>query len=405
MDRDIAKLYSNVWNRRFNRRALLQGMGLTAAALARSNMAAAATAFVQSGSRPDGPAPRGKYSAPVIDAHVHWYPPEFVALIEKEGAANGVRDIRRNQMGELEATVPGPHPYAPRATFRRDMTDTGRIMKMMDDRDVDISVLAQTNPHILWAPPAFGLKLARAINDATSALHGKYPQRILGSITLPLQDINLSLQELERARALPGMRAVTITENILGKNLSDKSFWPLWERLEALGLPLFLHNLDPISERLVEDDYTMINVLGNPFEATIAATALVLGGVMDEFPKLEVFLPHSGGFFPFVTPRIDFSMGNAEYSHRGRTNAFRNLKLPRASDYVRRFHYDLILHSPKLTRYLIDLVGVDRVVCGTDFPQAMAVMKPVEYVEAIPGITRREAEMILCVNPARLLKL
>jgi aminocarboxymuconate-semialdehyde decarboxylase len=345
-----------------------------------------------------------RYSKPVIDAHVHWYPPEFVDLIEKEGAANGVTNIHRNEKGELECIVPGAHPYAPRASFRRDMTDTNQIIKMMDNREVDQSVLSQTNPHVLWAPPEFGLKLSRAINDATSALHVKYPQRFLGAITLPMQDVNLSLQELDRGSKLPGMRAVNITENILGKNLSDKMFWPVWERCEALGLPVFLHNLDPISERLVEKDYSMINVLGNPFEATIAATALVLGGVMDAFPKLDVFLPHAGGFFAFVTPRIDFSMGTAEYAPSGRTDALRNLKQPRASDYRRRFHYDLILHDLKLTRSLIDIVGVDRVVCGTDFPQRMGLMKPVEYVEAIPGITKREREMILCENPARLLK-
>ena len=76
-----------------------------------------------------------------------------------------------------------------------------------------------------------------------------------------------------------------------------------------------------------------------------------------------------------------------------------------ASAYLRRFHYDLIIHSPKLARMLIEQVGVDRVACGTDRPQGMAIFKPVEYVEAIPNITRREAEMILCENPARLLKL
>ena len=146
------------------------------------------------------------------------------------------------------------------------------------------------------------------------------------------------------------MRAVNITENILGKNLGDKSFWPVWDAIEAANLPIFLHNVDPISERLVEKDYTMINVLGNPFEATIAATALVLGGVMDAFPKLDVYLPHAGGFFAFVTPRTDWSMGTAEYAPRGRTNSFKNLKQPRASDYRRRFHYDLIMHDPKFTR-------------------------------------------------------
>ncbi len=346
-----------------------------------------------------------KYDKPVIDAHVHWYPPEFVDLIEKEGAANGVKEIVRNKDGELECVVPGYHPYAPRATFRHAMTDSDVVMKMMDDRNVDLSVLAQTNPHVLWAPPAFGLKLARAINDSTSAFSVKYPKRILGAITLPLQEPALALQELDRAAKLPGMKAVNFTENILGKNLSDKNVWPLYERIQSLGLPMFLHNVDPISERLVEKDYSMINVLGNPFEATIACASLVLGGVMDEFPRLEVFMPHAGGVFVFLTPRMDWSMGTAEYSPRGRTNTFKNLKLSRASDYRRRFHYDLILHDPKITRMMIDIVGADRIVCGTDFPQGMAVMKPVEYVEAIPNVTQRERELILCENPARLLKL
>ena len=349
---------------------------------------------------------RFRYSKPIIDAHVHWYPAEFAALIEKEGAANGLLDVRRNENGEVTAKLPGYHPYTGGGmTFRRNMTDTNLIIKMADDRHVDVSVMTQTNPHVLWAPPAFGLKLSQAINDATSALHVKYPNRFRGAITLPMQDVTLALQELERARKLPGMPAVNITENILGKNLSDKAFWPVYERCEALGLPIFLHNVDPISERLVEKDYSMINVLGNPFEATIAATALVLGGVMDAFPKLDVYFPHAGGFFAFVTPRMDWSMGTAEYAQRGRTNSFKNLKQPRASDYRRRFHYDLIMHDPKITRMLIDLVGADRVVSGTDYPQGMGIMKPVEYVEAIPNITQREAEMILCENPARLLKL
>jgi len=351
------------------------------------------------------PQPKYQYGKPVIDAHFHWYPPEFADLIEREGAANGVTNIRRNANGELECVVPGDHPYAPRAVFRRDMTDVNLMLKAMDDRNVDMCTLTQTNPHILWAPPAFGVKLAQTINDASSALCVKYPKRFTAAVTLPMQDLNASMAELERGRKLPGMKAVNMPENVLGKNLDDKSLWPLYERIEALNLPIFLHNLDPISERLMEKDYTMINILGNPFEATIAATALVLGGVMDAFPKLDIFLPHGGGFFAFATPRIDWSMGTATYSPRGRTETFKNVKLPRASDYLRRFHYDLAMHDPKLTRMLIDIVGADRVVCGTDFPQGMSIRKPVEYVEAIPNITEKERQLILCENPARLLRL
>lgn len=346
--------------------------------------------------RADGRSVRSpRFTAPVIDAHMHWYPPEFAKLLETEGPANGAV-ISRTADGLLTVQVPGGERYLPAGSaFRREMTDVDTIIKAADARGVDISVLTQTNPHVVWAPPAFGLKLSQAINDASVALHAKYPKRFLGTITLPLQDPALALEELERGAKLPGMPAVNVTENVRDKNIHDKSFWPIWERCEALGLPLFLHNVFPISQRLIEKEFSMMNLLGNPFEATIAAMALVLGGVMDAFPKLEVFLPHAGGFFPFALPRLEYAMASGD---------FKQVKHP-ASHYLRRFHYDLILHSPTLTRTLIDLVGIDRVVSGTDYPQRMGIKDPIEYVNSIPGITKREAEMILCENPARLLRL
>lgn len=379
-------------DRSLARREFIAGLG----AIGATALIGSARASAQQSAR--------KYSKPVIDAHVHWYPKEFIALLEKEGAANGATVTRTE--GGLQVKTPGGQYYSPNgSSVRTSMSDVAHMIKLDDERGVDMSVLVQTNPHVIWASPEFGLKLARAINDATSALHVQHPKRFVGSIALPLQDVKLSLQELERARKLPGLPTVNFTENVNEKNIGDKSFWPIYERCEQLNMPIFLKNVNPVHQRLIEKDYSMINALGNPFEATIAATSLMLSGALDEFPKLDVYLPHAGGFFAFVTPRMDWSMGTAEYAQRGRTNSFKNLKQPRASDYRRRFHYDLIMHDPKLTRYLIDIVGADRVACGTDYPQGMAVMKPVAYVEAIPNITRREAEMILCENPARLVRL
>jgi len=382
------------------RRDFLAGM----AALGSASLLPPEIAAAQEQVQPIADKTKYKYSKPIIDARTEWYAPSYVDQIEKEGAANGVTEIHRNELGELECTVPGSHPYAPRARFRREMMDVDIILKGMDDRDVNMYTLTQTNPHVLWATPSFGLELARVINNDTSALCAKYPTRFTGAITLPLQDVHASLYELERARKLPGMRAVEITENILGRNIGDKDFWPLYEAIEAANLPIFTDNIDPFSERMIENDYSMMNVLGNPFEATMAATSMVLSGAMDQFPNLDIFMIHAGGFFAFATPRMDWSMGTAAYFPQGRTKSFANLKLPRASDYRRRFHYDLILHDPNITRMLIDLVGVDRVTCGTGFPQGMGIMKPVEYVESIPNITQRECEIILCENPARLLR-
>jgi aminocarboxymuconate-semialdehyde decarboxylase len=380
-----------------------------------TTLAAAGAATVLPGARASARQTTRRYSKPVIDLHFHWYPREFMDLLEKEGAANGAL-VSRSKTGDLVVQTPvfkrgfngeeivlkpsaggGGGGEGGNSRFGDKLkTDVAAMIKDMDDAGIDMDVCSQTNPHVLWAPPAFGLKLAQAINDGTSRLHQQHPTRFTGTITLPLQDATLSLQELERARKLPGMRAVNIIENVRGKNLGDESFWPIWEKCEQLGLPLFLKNVDTLSERMTDAGASQMNIISNPFEATIAATSLMLSGALDAFPKLEVYLPHAGGFFAFVTPRIDHAM---------RSNIGRGKMKQTASAYLRRFHYDLILHSPKLTRVLIDQVGADRVACGTDRPQGMAIFKPVEYVEAIPGITRKEAEMILCENPARLLKL
>ncbi len=336
--------------------------------------------------------PGGRRYAKVIDAHAHWYPREFVTLLENEGPSYGAMMGRSPKGFSMVQSVPGGTQSS---TMPPNMIEFDLILKEMDEREVDMYALSMTNPMVYWCPPAFGLKLSIAHNDACAAACVKYPQRFVGTIMLPMQDTKLAVQELERAAKLPGMRAVYLAEHINGKNLHEKQFWPVYERAEALGLPLFLHNLYPTgAERM--HDYFMINVLGNPYEAGYAATSLVYGGVMDAFPTLEVYLPHAGGTFPWLIWRLDYGIGVCP--------AVKHMKQP-ASAYLRRFHYDIITHSNTIMRDLINMVGVDRIVMGTDFPQGMAVRKPVDFVESIPGLSRREREMILSDNPARLLKL
>lgn len=344
------------------------------------------------------------YDRPIIDAHYHWYPQEFVDLMVKEGPDNGATIEGPNEEGSYTAILPKGAGYAEGggSTFRREMRDFDIMFRQMDDRDVNMYVLTMTHPHLNWASPEFGLKLAQTYNNANSAAHVRYPDRLVGSMLLPMQAPELAIQELERAAKLPGIKAVQIAENINGTNLHDQRFWPVYERIEALNLPILLKNINPMYFRLTETEngFSMVNYLGNPFEATTACTALMLGGVLDAFPNLDFYLPHAGGFFAFVTPRIDHAMRRNRDSSQ-----FKKMKRPLASDYRSRFHYDLIMHSPQLMRYLIDLVGVEQVVCGTDYPQGMAIMQPVDYVEQIPGITKQEAQAILCDNPARLLRL
>ena len=334
----------------------------------------------------------GRRYAKVIDAHAHWYPREFVTLLEQEGPRYGAKMGKTREGFTLVESVPGGTQTS---VLKPDMIEFDLILKEMDEREVDMYALSMTNPMVYWCPPQFGLKLSIAHNDACAAACVKYPQRFVGTISLPMQDAKLAVAELERAAKLPGMRAVYLAENINGKNLHEKEFWPVYERAEALGLPLFLHNLYPTGGERMKD-FFMINTLGNPYEAGYAAVSLVNGGVLDAFPKLDVYLPHAGGTFPWLIGRLDYGIGvGPELKH---------MKKP-ASAYLRRFHYDIITHSPTILKALIDMVGVDRIAMGTDYPQGMAVRKPVDFVESIPGLTRRARAMILSDNPARLLKI
>jgi aminocarboxymuconate-semialdehyde decarboxylase len=334
---------------------------------------------------------QGREKYRIVDAHAHWYPQAFVDLMEKEGPANGARMGKDAAGNPVVQHVPGATQTS---VMRRNMTDVDIIIKEMDERGVDLYALSMTNPMVYWAPPAFAMKLSQAANDAGSALHQKYPQRFVGTIMLPMQDPKLAVEELDRAAKLPGMRAINIGEHVNGKNLHEKMFWPVYERCEAYGLPIFTHNLYPFGAERLKDLY-LINVLGNPYEDGVAAFSLVLGGVLDAFPKLDVYLPHGGGTFPWLVGRADYGIQMSP--------ALKHMKQP-ASAYLRRFHYDIIVLNPKIMRMLIDFVGADRIVMGTDFPQLMGVKKPIEFIDTVPGLTAQERELILSRNAQRLLK-
>src|SRR3954467_2973073 len=156
------------------------------------------------------------YNVPVIDAHAHWYPREFVTLLEKEGEANGAKMGRDARGNTVVLSVPGSTQTS---VLRRNMIEPELLLQEMAERGIDMYALSMTNPMVYWAPPAFALNLSQAANDACAEIHVKYPRLFVGTIMLPLQDPRLSLQELERAAKLPGMRAINMGTHINGHNL------------------------------------------------------------------------------------------------------------------------------------------------------------------------------------------
>ena len=173
-------------------------------------------------------------------------------------------------------------------------------------------------------------------------------------------------------------------------------FRPVFARIEALDLPIFLHPLKTTGgERLGVKPYYLNNLIGNPLDTAIAAAHLIFGGVMDRYPKLEVDLPHSGGVMPILMGRWD---------HGAKVRA--ELKsMPRPpSEYLRRFTYDTVSHSKPIMQFVISQVGVDRIMLGSDYCFDMGDDNPVETVNAL-GLEGEQRELVLHDTAAKLLKI
>ena len=323
-----------------------------------------------------------------IDIHAHWYPTDWLRLIEKEGPAQGAslkRDGRRYHISTGRVTN----------AFDESFVNLDERIVGMDRQKVGVQAMSLTTPMVYWAPPAFGLALAQCYNDAVSAAHARHPARIFGLAMLPMQDPQLALRELERAAKLPGMRGLYLATHVNGIELDEKTFWPVYAKAEELGWTVFLHPMDTIGPERTKK-YYLKNLLGNPYDTGVAAAHLVFGGVLDAFPTLEVNLPHAGGPFPWLIGRLDHGTKvRAELKHMRRP----------PSDYLRRFSYDTIGHDDRINLNLVRLVGADRVTLGSDYCFDMGLDDPVATVNRIATLSDAERAMILGGNAAKLLGL
>ena len=324
-----------------------------------------------------------------IDIHAHYYPESFIRLMAEQGASSGAEVTRSDDGPVLEVGILRAGPLA------RKFIDLDLRIAEMDAQGVVVQALSLTQPMVYWADRALSEKLAVTFNDALAEAHGRYPERLVGLATLPMQVPDLALAELDRVASLPGIKGIYLATRVLDRELSDPIFFPLYERIEDLGLPIFLHPLEVIgAERL--NPYFLFNLLGNPFDTAVAAAQLIFGGVLDRFKGLEICLPHAGGAFPYLVGRLD-------HGWKVRPEC-RHLKEGPLS-YLRRFHYDTISHMDEALGYLVGLVGAERVMVGSDYCFDMGLARPVETVTGQPSLGEPEKALILGENAKRLLGL
>lgn len=265
-------------------------------------------------------------------------------------------------------------------TIRAPLTDPAARIEHMDRMGVDVQGLATfVSEYAYWAPATAGAEAARIQNDRIAQAVAEHPDRLaaLGA-TVPLQDVDRAIAEMDRAVGDLGFKGLQIGGTIAGHNLDEPRFRPFWAAVEDRQTPVILHPSGyPEGDRL--GDYFLVNCIGNPLETTVAVTRLIFSGLFEEHPGIRLVLLHGGGYLPFYAARSD-------HTWKVRPEARTHIPEHPPSHYLRQMYFDSMVFQPTYLRHLIDIVGPERVMLGTDFPFDMGEEDPVGLVDSVDGL-------------------
>lgn len=282
------------------------------------------------------------------------------------------------------------------AELKPKLTDPAERLRIMDRQGVDVQAVAIVPPQYhYWAEPELGVEIAKQGNEAIAALVDAHQDRFVGMGTLPMQAPDRAVAELERITSNYGFPGVSINPSAEGVDYDDPAYEPFWQRAEELGVLVVLHpNGFNRGERL--NRYYMINVVGNPLETTVALSHIVLGGVLERHPALKLLAVHGGGYLPFYMDRMDHAYAN-------RPDVGVKISRP-PSTYLRQAYFDSIVFGDGLD-YLVDRVGADHILMGTDYPYDMGEPDPLARIERVGNAGPAEKAAMKGDNAVRLLGL
>jgi aminocarboxymuconate-semialdehyde decarboxylase len=290
-----------------------------------------------------------------IDMHTHIMPKELPRWAEKFGYSGFIH---------LEHHRPGFAKMMQDSTFFREVNENcwnpELRIKEYEKFDTQVQVVC-TIPVLFsyWAKPKDGLEVSRFLNDDIADLVAKYPKNYIGLGTVPMQDPELAVQELERIKEI-GLVGIQIGSNINEKNLNEPEFDVIWEACERLGLAVLVHPWNMMGKKHMEK-YWLPWLVGMPAETSRAITSMIFGGIFDRFPKMRVNFAHAGGSFLPTIGRVEHG-----FNCRPDLVAVDNPTNPR--DYIGKFWVDCITHDPMLLEYILKLQGSKKVSLGSDYP-------------------------------------
>jgi aminocarboxymuconate-semialdehyde decarboxylase len=324
----------------------------------------------------------------IVDFHNHYYPPEYVsALTAAVSAVRVTYDADGNPCvhypGDYNILVPG----------HRDIEYRQRVL---DEQGVDTQVLTFTTPGVHVEKPELAVTLARKINDAFAAVVRERQGRFAALATLPLNDPQASVAELERAMTELRMPGAMVFSNVNHVALADERFAPLWKKADELGAVVYIHPTDPAGVEAMLD-YWLMPLVGFLMDTTLAAAKLVFSGVVHRHSRTKWVLTHMGGAIPYLAERLD-------RGYRAFEDCRRHIDRP-PSEYLRHFYFDTVNFNPSAIRFALDFAGPERILAGSDYPHQIGSIPLMKESIAALHVNDAERAKIFGGNAAKLLGL
>jgi aminocarboxymuconate-semialdehyde decarboxylase len=305
------------------------------------------------------------------------------------------------------STIPLFHFAAPetKALARKQEADIRtRMTTGYDERFADLDamgidiqlVMPPPNQCYYTVPLEIAAPASQMVNDGIAEYVARKPDRFVALGTVPLTDGNEAAKELERCMRKLGFKGAEILTNVAGKELSDPAYAPFWKKAEELDALVLIHpNGFTEGQRLSR--FYFNNVIGNPFETTLALHYLIFDGVLEHHPKLKILSVHGGGYLPAYSGRIDHAWG-------ARSDSQAALPQP-PTTYLKRIYFDTVVFTPHQLKNLVDLFGADHIIMGTDYPFDMAEYDPIGHLASVDSFDAKTIAAIAGGNAKRLLGL
>ena len=327
-----------------------------------------------------------QHRTPRVDCQSHVFPAAYAELFTRNTGsvrATGGDGAYHLDYGGLQQFHLKLADYAPE-----------RKLRDMDAAGVDISVLSVNIPGPECLNAELMLEGARICNEYIAGLCAQHPQRFVGIANLPLQDVAASIEVLDDALDRLHLRGVMMPSHVCGQPLDAPQFEPLYAHMAARGVPLVLHPTVPSWGAAIQD-HSMIPMFGFMVDTSIAMLRLILGGVLERHPQLQVVHPHAGGVLPYVMGRVE---EQTEVKKRGNQHITRP-----PSAYYRQVYLDLVSPSPPALRYAYEFAGADQLLFASDHPW-VSVALFMELVQAMT-IPQEDKDKILGLNACKLFKI